>query len=121
MPASSTMRILILGGTRFLGRYLTGEALERGHEVTLFNRGRTHPELFPEAERLLGDRGGDLAALAGRGWDAVIDTSGLLARDVAASAAALAGAVERYLFVSTLNVYADLTRPEVGEDAPRVE
>lgn len=121
MPASSAMRILILGGTRFLGRYLIGEALARGHAVTLLNRGRTHPELFPEVERLLGDRGGDLSALAGRSWDAAIDTSGYFPRDVAASAAALRGAVGRYLFVSTLNVYADLSQPDVGEEAPRVE
>jgi 2'-hydroxyisoflavone reductase len=121
MPASPIMRILILGGTRFLGRYLVEQALGRGHSVTLFNRGRTHPELFPEAERLLGDRSGDLSALAGHRWDAAIDTSGYFERDVAASAELLRDAVERYLFVSTLNVYAGLEQADVREDAPLAE
>jgi 2'-hydroxyisoflavone reductase len=68
--------LLILGGTLFLGRHLAEGALARGHSLSLFNRGRTAPELFPEAERLRGDRDGDLDVLRGREWDAVIDTSG---------------------------------------------
>ena len=70
------MRVLILGGTKFLGRAVAEAALARGHELTLFNPGETNPELFPEAERLRGDRTGDLSALAGRTWDAVVDPSG---------------------------------------------
>ncbi|CAA9262412.1 MAG: hypothetical protein AVDCRST_MAG93-2245, partial [uncultured Chloroflexia bacterium] len=73
------MNILILGGTIFLGRHLTAAALERGHTVTLFNRGR-HPNPFPEVEYLQGDRDGGLQALEGRRWDVVIDTSGYVPR-----------------------------------------
>jgi len=112
------VRLLILGGTLYLGRHLAAGALARGHEVTLFNRGRTAPDLFPGAERLRGDRDGDLAALAGRRWDAVIDTSGYLPRQVRASAALLAPAIERYCFVSSISVYADHTKPALTEDDP---
>ena len=80
------MRLLLLGGTKFLGRAAAEEALRRGHEVTLFNRGQTNPDLFPEAEHLHGDRDGDLDALRGREWDAVIDPSGYVPRVVRASA-----------------------------------
>ena len=80
------MRILILGGTKFLGRAVVEEALARGDEITLFNRGQTNPEVFPEVERLRGDRDGGLGALAGRNWDAVVDTSGYVPRLVRASA-----------------------------------
>lgn len=104
------MRLLVLGGTAFLGRAVVEEALERGHEVTLFNRGRTNPELFPEAEKLRGDRDGDLAALAGRSWDAVVDPSGFVPRVVRASAELLADAVEHYTFVSSISVYASRGR-----------
>ena len=74
------MRLLVLGGTLFLGRHVVEAALARGHDVTLFNRGRTNPALFPEAEHLRGDRDGDLTALAGRDWDAVVDPSGYTRR-----------------------------------------
>ena len=70
------MKLLVIGGTRFLGRHFVEAALERGHTLTLFNRGRTSPELFPGIERIPGDRDEGLAALAGRTWDAVLDTSG---------------------------------------------
>lgn len=99
------MKLLVLGGTLFLGRHVVEAALARGHEVTLFNRGRHNPDLFPEAEKLRGDREGSLAALRGRTWDRVIDTSGHLPRVVRASAAALADAVDHYTFVSTIWVY----------------
>jgi 2'-hydroxyisoflavone reductase len=112
------MKLLILGGTVFLGRHLVEAALARGHEVTLFNRGRTNPDLFPQVEQLRGDRDGDLAALRGRRWDAAIDTSGYVPRIVRASAALLAGAVERYTFISTISVYADFRSRGRGEDAP---
>ena len=75
-------RILILGGTAFLGPRIVLAAQARGHEVTLFNRGRTNPGLFPDIEQLRGDRDGDLEALKGRRWDAVVDTSGYLPRVV---------------------------------------
>lgn len=113
------MRLLVLGGTVFLGRHLVEEALARGHEVTLFNRGRHNPELFPEAEKLRGDRDGDLQALRGRRWDAALDTSGNLPGAVWASAELLADAVEHYTLVSTLAVYRDFPRVAgLDEDAP---
>ena len=112
------MRLLVLGGTKFLGRAIVDAALARGHDVTLFNRGRTNPELFPEVERLRGDRDGDLSALAGRRWDAVIDPSGYVPRVVRASAELLAPNVERYTFVSTLSVYADPLPFGFDETAP---
>lgn len=112
------MRLLVLGGTRFVGRHLVAAALARGHAVTLVHRGRTNPGLFPGVERLLGDREGDLSFLAGRRWDAVLDTCGYLPRPVRAAAERLAGAVDRYLFVSTLSVYAHPRLPGADEDAP---
>ena len=114
------MRILVIGGTSFVGRHTVEAALARGHDVTLFNRGRTNPDLFPEAERLVGDRDGGLAVLAGRSWDAVVDTCGYVPRVVADSARALAGSVGRYLFVSTLSVYPDDVAPGATEDTPRL-
>ena len=103
------MRLLLLGGTKFLGRATAEAALARGHELTLFTRGETNPELFPEAEHLRGDRDGDLRALEGRTWDAVIDPSGYVPRVVRASAELLG--VDHYVFVSTISVYADTSRP----------
>jgi 2'-hydroxyisoflavone reductase len=99
------MKLLILGGTIFLGRYLAESALARGHTVTLFNRGQHNPELYPDVEKLRGDRDGDLAALEGRRWDAVIDTCGYVPRVVRASAELLAGAVDHYTFISSISVY----------------
>jgi 2'-hydroxyisoflavone reductase len=113
------MRILVLGGTLFLGRHVVDSALERGHEVTLFNRGRTGPELFPHVERLRGDRDGDLGALEGRDFDAVVDTSGRVPRLVAETIDAL-GAIGHYTFVSTISVYADLSTPPT-ETSPLAE
>jgi 2'-hydroxyisoflavone reductase len=111
------MRLLVLGGTMFVGRHLVDAALRRGHDVTLFNRGHTNPELFPEVERLRGDRASDLAALEGRRWDAVIDTSGYLPAAVAASAELLMRSVERYAFISTVAVYDDFAQPGLDESA----
>jgi 2'-hydroxyisoflavone reductase len=110
------VRLLVLGGPRFLGRAIADAALRRGHELTFFNRGQTNPELYPEVERLRGDRAADLDALEGREWDAVIDTCGFLPDVVRASAEALAGS-GRYCFVSTISVYADFSVP-VDEDSP---
>lgn len=111
------MRLLVLGGTKFLGRAAVDSALERGHEVTLFNRGETNPELFPEAEKLRGDRDGDLSALEGREWDAVIDPSGFVPRVVRASAELLRGSVGHYVFVSSISVYREPYRPNFDETA----
>ena len=112
------MELLILGGTRFLGRHLVEAALEGGHRVTLFNRGRSNPGLFPPVEELRGERGGDLSALQGRTWDAVIDTSGYLPREVRASAGFLAPSVSHYTFVSSISVYEDFGRVGLDEDTP---
>lgn len=98
-------RLLILGGTQFLGRHLVEAAVARRHRVTLFTRGKTNPDLFPQVERLVGDRAGDLRALAGRHWDAVIDTSGYVPRLVRRTALTLEGAVGHYSFVSSISVY----------------
>jgi 2'-hydroxyisoflavone reductase len=112
------MKLLILGGTKFLGRHLVEAALARGHEVTLFNRGQLNPELFPDVEKLRGDRDGGLDALEGRRWDAVVDPSGYSPRVVRDSARLLAGAVEHYTFVSSQSVYRDTSVPGVDEEYP---
>ncbi|MCL5996899.1 MAG: epimerase [Chloroflexi bacterium] len=112
------MNILILGGTVFLGRALVEAALQRGHQLTLFNRGQSNPDLYPEIETIRGDRKVDLSALAGRRWDAAIDTCGYVPRVVRTSAEILAGAVDHYTFVSTLSVYGEVAAPGTGENAP---
>lgn len=111
------MQLLILGGTLFLGRHLVEIARARGHEVTLFNRGQTAPELFPNVEQLRGDRERDLSALRGRSWDAVVDTSGYIPRVVGASAALLADRVEHYTFVSSISAYGTFPQLGMTEDA----
>lgn len=88
-----------------------------GYEVTLFNRGKTNPELFPELEKLKGDRNADISALKGRSFDIVVDTSGYFPRQVEASAGLLAGNVGRYLFVSSISAYGDLSKPGLDESA----
>ena len=113
------MRILVLGGTQFVGRHTVDVALERGHDVTLFNRGQTRPELFPDLEKLRGDRDGDLSAIEGRSFDAVVDTSGYVPRVVAQTIDAL-GDVGHYGFVSTISVYADVSTPPT-EESPVAE
>src|SRR5262245_1030099 len=112
------MRILVLGGTRFLGRSFVDEARARGHALTLFNRGRTNPGLHPGVERLNGDRDGGLGLLTGRTWDAVVDPSGFFPRVVGASATALAGSAGRYLFVSSISAYAEPLPRGADESAP---
>lgn len=104
------MRILILGGTKFLGRAIVDAALARGHEPTLFNRGETNPELFPGIEKLRGDRTADLSALKGRSWDAVIDVAGYVPAVVRRSAELLRDS-GRYVFVSSISVYASFDEP----------
>jgi 2'-hydroxyisoflavone reductase len=101
------MRFLVLGGTRFLGRALVDATLEQGHEPTLFNRGQTEPQLFPDLERLRGDRSSDLSALEGREWDAVLDVAAYMPDDARRAVETLRGSVGRYVFVSSISVYAD--------------
>jgi 2'-hydroxyisoflavone reductase len=112
------MKILILGGTVFLGRHLADTALMRGHEVTLFNRGVHNPDLFPEAFNLRGDRDGDLHALVGHSWEAVIDTCGYVPRIVNQSANMLSDLCKHYTFISSISVYGDLSQPGIDEDTP---
>lgn len=112
------MNILIIGGTVFVGRYLVEAALKRGHKVTLFNRGLHDSDLFPEVERLRGDRRTDLDVLSGRPWDVVIDTCGYTPGAVRASAQQLADCVEHYTFISSISVYADFPLAGFDENAP---
>jgi nucleoside-diphosphate-sugar epimerase len=112
------MRTLVLGGTVFLGRHVAAEALARGHDVTLFTRGRHGADLFPEATHLRGDRAGDLTALEDGGWDVVVDTSGRRAADVAASAELLADRAGHYVFVSSVNAHPDWPERPVDETSP---
>lgn len=103
------MKILILGGTIFLGRHLVDAALAKGHTVTLFNRGKTNPDLYPEVEKIRGDRTNldDMHILQDRHWDAVIDTCGYYPNIVQLSAKALSGFVDRYVFISSISVYGE--------------
>ncbi len=113
------MNLLILGGTRFVGRHLAEAALARGHRITLFNRGQSDPNPGIDVEQLRGDRDGDLTALRGRRWEAVIDTSGYVPRIVRSSAELLARAVGHYTFISTASVYApDASGRPFDEEAP---
>jgi len=116
--AQSGMNLLILGGTGFIGPHLVRYAMERGHQITLFNRGRTNTHLFPEAEKLVGDRNNDVAALEGRTWDAVIDNSGYTPQQARLSVDLLKDACDQYLFTSTRSVYTDFTASVMDEDAP---
>ena len=110
------MKLLVLGGTQLLGPAVVDAALTRGHELTLFNRGRTNPDLYPDVETLIGDRDGDLHALETRRWDAVIDTCGYVPHSVRASIEALRDS-GLYCFVSSIWVYADLSRPRNEDGA----
>ena len=111
------MDLLIVGGTSFVGPALVAEALTKGHRVTLFNRGRSQPDFKADAETILGDRETDLPLLAGRSWDAVIDTCGYLPRLVRLSAEMLRDSVEHYCFISTLSVYPMLGAANRDESA----
>jgi 2'-hydroxyisoflavone reductase len=113
--AKKRLQILILGGTGFIGPHIVAYSIARGHTVTLFNRGKTHPELFPDLEKLRGDRDGKLDALKGRKWDAVVDTSGYVPRIVKMSADLLAPEVKQYVFISSISVYPDDVKPGANE------
>jgi 2'-hydroxyisoflavone reductase len=110
-------KILILGGTGFIGPHVVDAAYARGHTVTLFNRGKTHPKLFPDVEKLRGDRDGKLGALMDRAWDAVVDTSGYAPSIVKQSVELLAPNVGQYVFVSTMSVYANEDKVDADETA----
>lgn len=112
------MKILILGGTQFVGRHLVDAAQAHGHELTLFNRGQTNSGAYPEIEQLRGDRDNNLEALHGRQWDAAIDVAARIPRWVQASAGLLADSVQHYTFVSTLSVYSDFSQPGMNEGGP---
>jgi 2'-hydroxyisoflavone reductase len=111
------MKILILGGTRFIGRHLVNSARVRRHEVTLFNRGQTNSDLFRKVKKIRGDREKDLDQLSGE-WDAVIDTCGYVPRVVRMSAEALKNKVERYVYISSISVYADTSKVGIRESHP---
>jgi 2'-hydroxyisoflavone reductase len=113
------MRVLILGGTLFVGRHLVEAAQQRGHEVTLFNRGQTDPGLYPELDTRHGDRAaGDLESLREGTWDAVIDTSARVPRWVREAATLFADRVGHYSFVSSCSVYSNTTLPGTNESSP---
>src|SRR5881392_3424991 len=113
------LRILILGGTGFTGPFQVKYALSRGHNVTVFNRGKTHPgELPKEVEQLVGDRNGQLDALKDRGWDVVIDNPTSVPVWVRDVAEIVKRNIDRYVFISTISVYADTSKPGTEETAP---
>lgn len=116
-PRSGVANILILGGTGFIGPHMVREFLRRGHNVTLFNRGRTNNTLFPDLETIKGDRANDLEGLVGREWDAVVDNSGYMPQYVGNSTALLAPNVGHYLFVSSISAYSSFAAP-LDEDSP---
>ena len=120
--APKPLKILILGGTGFTGPFQVKYALSRGHAVTVFNRGRTHPgELSKDAEQLIGDRNGQLDALKGRQWDVCIDNPTTLPVWVRDAAKILQGNVGRYVFISTISVYSDNSKPGMDESGPLAE
>jgi len=112
------MNILVLGGTKFVGRHIVRTAIDRNHNVTLFNRGQTNPDLFPEVEKLIGDRDGDLAPLRERAWNAVIDTCGYVPRIVRKSALTLSDFIDHYTFISTISVFASFEKAGISENDP---
>jgi 2'-hydroxyisoflavone reductase len=114
------VKLLVLGGTKFLGRHAVDVALAQGHDVTIFTRGQTNPGLYPDVEHLIGDRDGNLSALGDGTWEGVVDTSGYVPRVVRQSAELLHERVGRYVFVSSISVYAEFSAP-VDEASPVAE
>jgi 2'-hydroxyisoflavone reductase len=112
------MRILVIGGTQFVGRHMVASALDRGHEVTLFHRGVTGDDLFPEATHLHGDRNNDLSALGAGEWDVTLDACAYVPRHVHQLAGALNGRGGRHVFISSISAYDDPPEPGIDEDAP---
>ena len=115
---SKPLDVLIFGGTGFIGPHFVTALRGAGHKVTLFNRGKRNPGLFPDVETLIGDRNGQLDALKGRKWQVVVDDSGYVPRHVRLSAELLKDHVEHYIFISSISAYADLTPPGIDEDYP---
>lgn len=114
---SAKLRVLILGGTGFIGPHFVTALRSAGHTLTLFNRGRRNPGLFPDIETLTGDRDGKIEALQNRDWDVVIDDSGYVPRVVDLTAQLLKGQVQHYIFVSSISAYADFSTPGIDEDS----
>src|SRR5664279_2087673 len=112
------MRILLIGGTRFIGRHVVQSALSSGHDVTIFHRGRTGADLFPDVQHLIGDRDTDLSALAVGSWDATVDTCAYFPRQVQELADALGERAGHYELVSSVSAYADGVPRGFREDAP---
>ncbi len=124
--ASEKLKILVLGGTGLIGPPMVEYAVARGHEVTLFNRGKTNSHLFPELEKLKGDRADNLSSIeaqvtTGRRWDAVVDNTASIPRWVTASAGLLADSADYYLYTSSISAYADHSTPGADETAPTGE
>jgi len=115
------MRILIIGGTAFVGRHIAQAAIDSGHDVTLFHRGTTGADLFPQATHLAGDRDGNLSALADGSWDATIDVCAYFPRQVRSLAEALDGRGGRYVFISSVSAYSPAVPPNYDESAPLAE
>lgn len=116
------MRILVIGGSSFVGRGIVSAALDRGHAVTLFNRGKTDPGAFPQAEQLVGDRNSDLSALDGRDWDATVDVCAYVPAQVRSLLTNLGDRSGHVTFISTISVYGqDVVDSGFGEDAPLLE
>lgn len=112
------MKILVLGGRKFLGKHFVIAAQKAGHEIVLFNRGQSNADLFPDLETILGDRDGGIGAIGDRRFDAVVDTCGYVPRIVKQSAEYFADRADYYLFVSSISVYDDFTKLDITEDAP---
>jgi 2'-hydroxyisoflavone reductase len=113
---SQKLRVLIFGGTGFLGPHFVRALQAGGHQVTLFNRGKSNPGLFKDLETLIGDRDGKLDALKGRDWDVVVDDSGYVPRQVKLTADLLKDHIRHYLFISSISVYGTFPKPGLDED-----
>lgn len=116
LAATKSLRVLILGGTGFIGPHFVESLRAAGHQLTLFNRGKRNPGLFPDVEQLHGDRRGQVDALKNRDWDVVIDNSGYFPQDVQLTADLLKDHTSYYLFISSISAYADLTPHNIDED-----
>lgn len=114
------MRLLVIGGTHFVGRHIVEAALARGHQVSVFHRGRTNPDAVPGAQHLIGDRDSDLSPLVSGEWDATVDVSAYVPRQVSQLAEVLGDRGGRHCFISTVSVYAEPAPPGADEDAPLV-
>src|SRR5262245_3543399 len=110
------VKVLILGGTGFIGPHFVRMCRDGGHTVTLFNRGKSNPRLFPDVETLTGDRDGQVEALKGRDWDVCIDNSGYFPAQVQLSTGLLKDHVQHYIYISSVSAYADFTTAGIDED-----